>query len=109
VDAVRGCLALERGPVVYCVEQADLPESAQVDDLVLDPTVAPCELGPGAGVDAVRLEVTCSVVAATDGLYAIAPVVPRRGEPLPVPAVPFATWGNRSPGAMRVWIPACRP
>jgi DUF1680 family protein len=108
VDAVRGCLALERGPVVYCVEQADLPEGTQVDDLVLDPTVPPSELGPGAGVDAVRLEVTCSVVTAPDGLYPTAPHVPRQGEPLPVPAVPFATWGNRSPGAMRVWIPACR-
>ena len=34
VDAVRGCLALERGPVVYCIEQASLPEGAVVDDLV---------------------------------------------------------------------------
>ena len=29
IDAVRGCLAIERGPLVYCVEQADqrLPRS----------------------------------------------------------------------------------
>ena len=26
VDAVRGCVAVERGPLVYCVEQADLPD-----------------------------------------------------------------------------------
>ena len=25
VDAVRGCVALERGPLVYCIETADLP------------------------------------------------------------------------------------
>ncbi|MEU9919654.1 hypothetical protein [Streptomyces sp. NPDC051001] len=31
VDAVRGCVAIERGPMVYCVEQADQPGS-------LDPT-----------------------------------------------------------------------
>ncbi len=23
-----------------------------------------------------------------------------------VTAIPFATWGNRAPGAMRVWLPA---
>ena len=25
VDAVRGCVAIERGPLVYCFEQADQP------------------------------------------------------------------------------------
>ena len=28
VDAVRGCLAIERGPLVYCVEEADAPAGA---------------------------------------------------------------------------------
>ncbi|MFF5076416.1 glycoside hydrolase family 127 protein [Actinoplanes sp. NPDC000266] len=26
IDAVRGCAALERGPLVYCVEEADVPD-----------------------------------------------------------------------------------
>ncbi len=105
VDAVRGCLAVERGPVVYCVEQADLPAGVQVDDLVVDPAVPPRELGSGAGSDAVRLELTCSVAPAAEALYADAAPAPGPGERLTVPAVPFATWGNRAPGAMRVWIP----
>ena len=25
IDAVRGCVAIERGPLVYCIETADLP------------------------------------------------------------------------------------
>src|SRR5215213_11344017 len=37
VDAVRGCLAIERGPLVYCVEEADAPAGAILDDLRLDP------------------------------------------------------------------------
>ena len=28
VDAVRGCVAIERGPLVYCVEEADAPAGA---------------------------------------------------------------------------------
>jgi DUF1680 family protein len=36
IDAVRGCLAIERGPLVYCVEGADAPGGARIDDLRLD-------------------------------------------------------------------------
>ncbi|MEU7901619.1 beta-L-arabinofuranosidase domain-containing protein [Actinoplanes sp. NPDC049118] len=87
VDAVRGCVALERGPLVYCVESADLPGSAELEDLRLDPAREPLasprpELGDGAvGVD---------VPVAGGGT---------------VPAVPYHCWGNRGAGGMRVWLP----
>jgi hypothetical protein len=35
VDAVRGCVAIERGPLVYCFEQADKLDGARVDDLAV--------------------------------------------------------------------------
>ncbi|WP_232792273.1 glycoside hydrolase family 127 protein [Actinacidiphila yeochonensis] len=35
VDAVRGCVAMERGPLVYCLEQAD-HDGGGLDDIVLD-------------------------------------------------------------------------
>ena len=35
VDAARGCVAIERGPLVYCVESADHP-GQRLDDVVLD-------------------------------------------------------------------------
>jgi DUF1680 family protein len=37
VDAVRGCVAIERGPLVYCFEQADQPEDVNLADLALRP------------------------------------------------------------------------
>src|SRR5580704_9857779 len=37
VDAVRGCVAIERGPLVYCFEQADQPAGVQVQDLAARP------------------------------------------------------------------------
>jgi DUF1680 family protein len=46
IDASRGCLAVERGPVVYCVEQIDLPEGADLDDLRVDPAVPPHDSDP---------------------------------------------------------------
>lgn len=102
VDAVRGCLALERGPVVYCIEQASLPEGAVVDDLVLTGDAA-VEAGPR------ELHVTVTSAAAESDLYPSGAAA--RGTTSPdlttftVSAIPFSTWGNAAPGAMRVWLP----
>lgn len=102
VDAIRGCLALERGPVVYCIEQASLPEGAVVDDLVLTGDAA-VEAGPR------ELHVTVTSAAAESELYPSGAAA--RGATSPdlttftVSAIPFSTWGNAAPGAMRVWLP----
>src|SRR5207248_2029398 len=32
IDAVRGSAALERGPLVYCIESADLPAGTVLED-----------------------------------------------------------------------------
>src|SRR5690606_2439594 len=37
IDAVRGCVAVERGPVVLCLESVDLPAGVTVDDVRVDP------------------------------------------------------------------------
>src|SRR5262249_55245176 len=36
IDAVRGCLALERGPVVFCLEGLDLPSGVELADVAVD-------------------------------------------------------------------------
>ncbi|GAA3339069.1 hypothetical protein GCM10020358_21460 [Amorphoplanes nipponensis] len=36
IDAVRGCVAVERGPVVLCAESVDLPPGARLDALRLE-------------------------------------------------------------------------
>ena len=111
VDAVRGCRALERGPVVYCVEQADLPDDVEVADLTLDPGVTPREIPnddrlPGAGP---RLEIALHVQDGSVALYGdVEANSGRPGRSLTVAALPFAAWGNRTPGAMRVWLPVGR-
>jgi DUF1680 family protein len=103
VDAVRGCVAIARGPLTYCVEAADLPDDAVVEDFRLDPTTAVeiADLGPLPG--AVALAVAGTVIAAPDRLYGEGPTGP--GDPVTVPAVPYFLWANRTPGAMRVWLP----
>jgi DUF1680 family protein len=111
IDAVRGCVALERGPVVYCFEEQDLPAGAGLADIAVDPAAEPVDHGPVellGGVPGVEL---AGVVRDLDGW--------RRSEyrdlrELPAPAsaaptqllaVPFFAWANRNKGGMRVWIP----
>jgi DUF1680 family protein len=100
VDAVRGCVAFERGPIVYCVESADLPDGAELEDFRWDPSrpVTP-QARPDLGEGVVGLSVPATVDAASSG---------HGGEtsaPADLPAIPYYTWANRGTGGMRVWLP----
>lgn len=103
-DAVRGCVALTRGPLVYCVEQADVVGHSVEDVRVaLD---AAFEVLPGlapSGLPALRAQASAVVVDAAEPYPAQAPA--ERRTPVELTAVPYADWGNRSPGPMRVWVP----
>ncbi|APU21658.1 glycoside hydrolase family 127 protein [Actinoalloteichus sp. GBA129-24] len=50
VDAVRGCVAVERGPLVLCAESVDLPADLDLEDLRADLSVAPHPHPEGATV-----------------------------------------------------------
>lgn len=92
IDAVRGSVALERGPLVYCLESADLPRGTELEDI-----------GVPAGVRAMAAE-RADLGPGIVGLRV--PAARRRdGAPVEVDAVPYFSWGNRGAEAMRVWIP----
>jgi len=106
VDAVRGTLAVERGPVVMCVESPDLPGDADVDAVRVDPSVAPSD---GGGTVLVQ----GSLVDTTTGPW---PYVPTgtgarngAGVATEITLVPYHSWANRGPATMRVWLPRADP
>jgi uncharacterized protein len=114
IDAVRGCLAIERGPLVYAVEQVDQARGLRVDDLRLDPS-GPVRAEHRAdlldGVTVVHVQGRAGPGPAADGPYrpaASAPSAPP-GVPTPVVAVPYFAWANRGIGPMRVWLAAAPP
>jgi DUF1680 family protein len=103
IDAVRGCVALERGPLVYAVEQAD--NQANVDDLHLVPDAPVAEstdLLDGVTV----LKAQGRVGTGHRPGWSFEPgVADSTGDPVEVIAVPYYAWANREIGAMRVWLP----
>jgi DUF1680 family protein len=114
VDAVRGCVAIERGPLVYCVEQTD--QAARLDELAVLPGAPLAERAvtlPGIGstiqVTAPGRHVPAGPAAAL-ATSAAAPAPPGEDDrAVTLTAIPYFQWDNRGPGAMRVWIPAASP
>jgi DUF1680 family protein len=96
VAACAGRVALERGPIVYCLEGVD--HDGAVADLVLPPeaelrsTFEPELL---RGVTTIRAAGQRVSRAADGGT---------RTEPCNLRAVPYYAWAHRGPGAMAVWI-----
>ena len=102
VDALRGCIALERGPLVYCLEQVDMPEGVDVDDLII-----PSDANPTVRDDGM-LEVPVIHSPSEGELYPADDHIVRDSAPFTVLSAPFSRWGNRGPGAMRMWLPRQR-
>jgi DUF1680 family protein len=111
VDATRGCVALERGPLVYCIETADLSSGWALEEAILPdavaPTVAPRpEIGPG--VVGLTVPVSREPARAAGWPYREAadrPADPSTADARTIGAIPYFAWANRSVEAMRVWIP----
>jgi DUF1680 family protein len=106
LDATRGSVAVARGPLVYCVEQQDV--SAAVDDLLLDPSEVTKARAVPIDEGVVGLELTTGVAAEpSNELYPVLQGRSAPGEPVAqvtATLVPYFRWGNREPGAMRVWL-----
>lgn len=98
-----GQVAIQRGPFVYCIEDADFSNSVLGVSLprkgVLSATFDPSLLG---GLVTVNGEAECDEGTAT-GLYHAGEAPARKV--VPFRAIPYFAWDNRTPGAMRVWIP----
>ncbi len=101
-----GHIALQRGPIVYCLEEVD--NGAKLANVILPPESQlrvefdPALLG-GASVicgDAVRIE----PAEWPDGLYQPQSVVNFKSTKFEFKAIPYFLWANRQPGEMRVWI-----
>ncbi len=113
VDSMRGCVAIQRGPLVYCVEEHDQEPGVNLLDVRIDPSAEFTSRwqdnllggvvtlqGNGYQMDRSRWS--------TNGLYC--PLVLENknhisDRKVKLTAIPYYAWGNRGLKSMRVWIP----
>jgi len=101
-----GQVALQRGPFVYCIEDHDFAGS--VLDVSLPGGVRLSEsrqaLQPG-GESFLVLEGRGVTAAPPEDGALYRPASASSQKEIAFKAIPYFAWDNRSPGAMRVWIP----
>ena len=110
VDPTRASVAIQRGPLVFCLEGHDQTEDIDLMDVAIDvaaPLAAnwqPDLLGGVVTVTATGANVDTS--AWGEQLYCPADQVAiSYSAPVPLTAIPYFAWANRTPSTMRVWIP----
>lgn len=107
VKANLGRVALQRGPVVYCLENVD--NAVDVRTILLPPTGKEFAIEDKAdllgGVTVIQGQgLTARATSSEDWdtpLYIPAPLVAHQS----FTAVPYFAWDNRAAGAMVVWLP----
>lgn len=106
VDAIRGTVAVQRGPLVYCAESADLPDGRDVDAVRVDRAAEPVDgpddtvLAPGELAEPPARAWPYQPVDRTETTAA---------EPREIVLRPYNSWANRGPSTMRVWLPTTPP
>ena len=82
----RGKLAVQRGPIVYCLEGKDQPDGAVFDKYI-------------------PADATFTAQYADTLLGGVMTLTTHDGSLAPLTLIPYATWCNRGSDEMEVWIP----
>lgn len=115
INALRGTVAVQRGPLVYCAESpVGAPDGLDLDRFRVDAAVGPHEV-PAAGPSDTRVAVRVEGRLAGAESEHPWPYVDPSVEPDPdaavadrpvgIDLVPYYAWSNRGPSTMRVFIP----
>ena len=106
-DALRGCVAVARGPVVYCAEGIDqVPALADLEGLAVLPSTLREAADVVSGLPVLEIGGSTPSFETAERTALYRPW----GAPRPeratavVRLVPYGYWGNRSESPMRVWM-----
>jgi DUF1680 family protein len=110
IDATRDSLAIQRGPLVYCLEDQDQAMQGRLLDFEVDKNQALLTRWAADTLGGIMLVEAAGQVIDIEAwhgqlylpLNCTLPTEPRTTRLI---AIPYYAWGNRVIGAMRVWIP----
>src|SRR5262249_41636563 len=102
IESTRGAVAIERGPIVYCLEQADHPETP-IADLRIDTEAALSSTWEPELLDGVVVVrgrgFLIDASAWHNRLYRpFNPASRADRRPVALTAIPYYAWANREPG-----------
>ena len=110
VEEARNQVAVEYGPVVYCLEAKDIPAGIRLSQI---------KLPADNGLKPVHLNIDRTDILALAGtglafdedswqgtLYR--EIRDKAGRPVQIRLIPYYAWGNRGKADMNVWIPFTR-
>jgi len=101
VRADAGCVALQRGPIVYCFEEVDNGNQLSALRLTREAEIKSRMINDDSLGNVVVLETDGKRMTLEDELYSD---VPPKESPVALKAIPYYAWGNRKLGGMRVWL-----
>ena len=106
-EEIRNQAAIRRGPIVYCLESIDLPDSVEIMNVTIPHQIKlrnhfEKELLGGVNV----LEGNAHVLAGSDwGQTLYREIEHQEPKPVDIRLIPYYAWGNRGKSEMTVWIP----
>lgn len=107
VEEVRNEVAVRRGPIVYCLESIDLPETVEVEQVAIAPTARFQHSYDEALLGGITVLQGQAHALAGDSwentLYRKRSS--REAQTIDVRLIPYYAWGNRGQSEMTVWMP----
>ena len=109
VEETRNQVAVKRGPVVYCIESADIQKGRNINDYLIP---------AGISFEPRMISIENSTLCELEGKAVLEEVPSWSGklyrpvagnkQPVTLRLVPYYAWGNRGKGDMSVWMPVSK-
>lgn len=109
VEETRNQVTVKRGPIVYCLESADLKPGLKVFDIAI-PANAQWQIIP-AKIDRgniMALQGTAKMLQQNEWTNSLYKEVNTKTQPVSVRLIPYYAWANRGETDMTVWLPLIR-
>lgn len=109
VEETRNQVAVKRGPLVYCLESADMAASQNIFDIVMPASAVlkPVSMNIG-GNKITALEGEAAVLQNNEWKNSLYREINKKTKPVKIRLIPYYAWANRGQTDMTVWMPVKR-
>ena len=108
VEETKNQVAIKRGPIVYCLESADLPQQ-NVFDVLIPATIklqpVPMKIDKG---NVMGLTGEARLLQNSNWKNTLYKEVNTKSTPIKIKLIPYYAWANRGQADMTVWMPLQR-